>query len=51
MTDHITDERLFEFILGRLELTDGEEEHIRDCQECNDRFRMFLTLEDRAKAS
>jgi len=51
MTEHITDERLFEFIIGRLELTDGEEEHLRDCQNCNDRFRTFLTSDVNAKAS
>ncbi len=51
MTEHITDERLIEFIIGPLELTDGEQEHIRDCQNCNDRFRMFLTSDDNAKAS
>jgi hypothetical protein len=51
MTDHITDERLLEFIVGWIELTDGEEEHIRDCREGNDRFRMFLTSEDITKAS
>jgi len=51
MTEHITDERLFEFIIGRLELTDGEEEHLRDCQNCNDRFRTFLTSDDKANAA
>jgi len=51
MTEHVTDERLIQFIIGRLELTDGEEEHIRNCQNCNDRFRTFLTSGDNAKAS
>ncbi len=42
-THHITDERLLGFIRGGVELIDEEQEHMRDCQNCNDRFRNFLT--------
>jgi len=51
MTTHITDERLRGFIEGVVELTEREQEHIRDCQNCNDRFRYFLTSNGESKAS
>jgi len=43
MTQHITDERLVGFIKGDVELTDEEQKHMRDCENCNDRFRNLLT--------
>lgn len=51
MTEHITDERLLGFLIGSVELTDNEQEHIRNCQNCDDRFRIYLTSNGDAKAS
>jgi len=43
MTKHITDGRLRGFIGGAVELAGNEQEHMLNCQSCNDRFRIFLT--------
>ena len=48
---HITDARILGYVEGVVELTDVEQDHIRDCPHCNDRFRMFLTSSGEAKAS
>ncbi len=43
VTKHITDEGLRGFIQGTIELTGNEQDHMLNCQDCNDRFRTFLT--------
>ncbi len=43
VSQHITDDRLVGFIKGGVELTDEEQHHMRDCENCNDRFRNLLT--------
>ena len=43
MTEHITDERLCGFLRGTVELNGNEQDHMLNCQNCNDRFRTFLT--------
>ena len=48
MTQHITDDRLLGFIEGGVELTDAEQKHMRDCENCNDRFRNLLTSNGKA---
>jgi hypothetical protein len=43
MTSHITDERLRGYIQGSVELARNEQEHMLNCESCNERFRTFLT--------
>ena len=38
-SEHINDERLLNFINGHAELTAKEEEHLRNCQHCNEEDR------------
>ena len=46
MTEHITDERLCGFLQGTVELNGNEQDHMLNCQICNDRFRTILTSND-----
>lgn len=42
MTQHLTDDTLVGFIGGVVDLTDEEQNHMSDCEVCNDRFRSLL---------
>jgi hypothetical protein len=42
-SEHITEERIFAYINYQADLNDNEEEHLRSCALCNDRFRMICT--------
>ena len=46
-TEHITEKRVLSYIFGQMELSDDEEEHIRNCQYCDETFRMLLIANDR----